>query len=58
MARERIASTGAMSAGGHHALGTMAAEAEPEQNAQCDEACLGDAGRGFGAELGDAAALR
>jgi hypothetical protein len=45
--------------GSDSALGKSAADAEPQQNAQCDEAWLGEYGRGSaGAEPGAVIALR
>jgi hypothetical protein len=42
-----------------NALGRTAADADPEQNAQCVEPCLGEFGRGSaGSEPGSAVALR
>jgi hypothetical protein len=53
------ASACAAGAGSDNALGKTAAEAEPEQNAQCEEPCLGEDGRGnAGAGPGSAVALR
>jgi hypothetical protein len=59
VARGSIASAWSAGAGSDKALGKTAAEAEPQQNAQCDEPCLGEYGRGrAGAEPGNAVALR
>jgi hypothetical protein len=45
--------------GSDNALGKTAADADPEQYAQCDEVCLGEYGRGSaGLEPGSAVALR
>jgi hypothetical protein len=45
--------------GSDSALGKTAADADPEQNAQCEEPCLGAYGRGnAGPEFGSAVALR
>ena len=53
------ASACATSTGSDNALGKTAADADPEQNAQCDEACFGEFGGGnAGVEPGSAVALR
>src|SRR5450759_42673 len=53
------ASACAISTGSDNALGKTAADADPEQYAQCDEVCLGEYGRGSaGLEPGSAVALR
>jgi len=53
------ASVCASGTGSDNAFGRTAADADPAHNAQCDEACLGEYGRGSaGLEPGSAVALR
>jgi hypothetical protein len=59
VARAGCAGPQASGTGSGNKLGKMAGVADPEHNAQCDEPCLRESGRGSaGAELGSAFALR
>jgi len=59
VARGSSSSARATDTGSNSALGKSAADVEPQQNAQCDEACLGEYGRGSaGAGPGGVIALR
>jgi hypothetical protein len=59
IARGSDTSARAIGTGSDNAFGKTAADADPEQYAQCDEACLGEYGRGnAGIEPGNAFALR
>src|ERR1700687_86088 len=59
VAGESDASACASGTGSDNALGRTAAAADPAHSAQCDEACLGEYGRGnAGAQPGSAVAWR
>ena len=59
IARGSDSSPCAIGTGSDNAFGKTAADADPEQYAQCDEVCLGEYGRGSaGLEPGSAVALR
>jgi hypothetical protein len=59
VAGESAASACASGTGSDNALGKTSAAADPAHNAQCDEVCLGEYGRGnAGVERGSAVVLR